>query len=372
VAVDSRPVEVAAPKTAVPVGMALRNHGGLSGVSRYVTVLARRLPAEGFEAVVLARDWPDGAPGPRVPWFSLNSWTRAASFDWLARRGLKARGVRLVHGHGDLSRQDVLSLHNCDAAAARFVPGAKISAGTAFMRRRQLGPDGARVLIVYSERVRRDAAEFYGVPEARLRRVYFGVDQERFHPGRRDAARAALLKAAGWPAETRIVLAVLSGDPVKRNFSLTARAVDILSKKSPAALCLVGKAVWETDPAARALRNVGRLYHAPATPAVEDFYAAADALALPAHYEEFGLPALEALASGCPPVVGERCGAAELLTEGRDGEIVRSLDDPEELAAKLADVMDAPARREAARRAAAPHTWERHAAAVARIYRELL
>jgi UDP-glucose:(heptosyl)LPS alpha-1,3-glucosyltransferase len=352
------------------VGIAVRNFSLMTGVSRVVGELAKRLPGEGVEALILANRLPrekfDGAAVEKVRMLTLSSTLRAASFDWLARRRLAGR-VDLVHGHGDLTRQDVLSVHNCDAAAARHVPdGRRPSGGVDYVRRRQF--DGCRLVIADSEMVRRDLAEFYGVDAAKVRTVYYGVDLERFHPRRRPEARAALLAAAGWPAETRVVLAVLSGDPAKRNFPLLARAVRRLAEKGPAALCVVGNADWESNEDARALRDRGRLHAAPATPEVERYFAAGDVLALPAFYEEFGLTVLEALASGCPAVVSRRCGAAEVVADGKTGYVFDDLKEPEELIDRLEK---APSLDGAACRAAAEKfTWARHAAETARVYRE--
>jgi UDP-glucose:(heptosyl)LPS alpha-1,3-glucosyltransferase len=351
----------------------------MTGVSRYVKEVASRLPGHGYDPVVLARRLPaDGNALPpglkvsRVPAVSLTSWTRAASFDLLARRGLRKRGAALVHGQGDLASQDVLSVHNCDAAAAVHVPdNRRPSPGTQYIRKRQFSPDGSRLIIVNSDMVLRDTVHFYNVPPEKIRRVYYGVDLERFHPRRRPAARAALLARSGWPQDVSVVLSVLSGDPAKRNVSLLPQAVELLDRKRPAALCVVGPVARLDQPAAARLAGKGRLLHVPATLDVESFFAAADAFALPAHYEEFGLTVLESLASGCPPVVSRRCGAAEVVTGGVDGEVFFDLKDPSELALGLEKVLNSPDRRPACRRTAEKFSWDNQVKEVVAVYREL-
>ncbi len=366
----------------IPVGIALRNFSLGTGVSRAVAELSRRLPGLGFEPVLLAHRRPragirapDGAPlrveyAPLIP---FPSRLRAASFDAWCRWRLSSRGVRLVHGQGDLTRQTVLSVHNCDAAAARHVPdGRRPSPGVEYVRRRQFGPGGCDVVIANSDMVRRDLTEFYGVRPERIRRVYLGVDLERFHPRRREEARRALLRRTGWAPETAVVLTVISGDIRKRNAGLLARAVEILAQRRPAALCAVGDAAWDREEPVRRLAEAGKFSAAPATPRVEEFYAAADVFALPAHYEEFGLTVLEALASGCPAVVGARCGAAELVREGENGRVFHDLKEPEELAAALERTLSLPGGAAAARRTAEAHSWDRHAREIVQIYREVL
>ncbi len=360
----------------IPVGYGLRNFSGMTGVSRYLREVARRLPQAGFEARIATRR--HGASEKslavsQVPWIPLTSWSRAASFDYFARRRLKSMGARLVHGLGDLTRQDIVSVNNCDAAAARYVPdGRKPSAGVDYVRRGQFSPEGSRVIIAISDLVRRDVVEFYGVPPEKIVRLYFGVDLDKFHPRRRSGSRARLLSAAGWPEETKVVLSVLSGDPAKRNFSLLARAVERLSEKHPAALCVVGNIPWQKDEAAARLAGKKIFHHVPATPQVEDYYAAADAFALPAHYEEFGLTVLEALASGCPVVSSRRCGASELLVKGYNGDVFDDMNDPEELSELLRGILFSGGGYSGARATAEKYSWEKHVTDLTDIYRKLL
>ncbi|MBI4397048.1 MAG: glycosyltransferase family 4 protein [Elusimicrobia bacterium] len=374
---DPRPVE----DVTVSVGFALRNFSLMTGVSRCVSELARRLPAHGFEPVVFANRLPKGAvrkldgsalPTCFVPWIPFTSKSRAASFDWVARKLLASRGAQLIHGEGDLTRQDVLTVNNCDAAAARYVPdGRSPSAGVEYVRKAQFSPDGSRIILAVSDRVRRDLSEFYGVPPEKVRRVYLGVDADRFHPNRREPTRATLLKQAGLPAETRLALMVLSGDPAKRNLSLAARAVEQLSRRAPLALCLVGNTAWREDAAACRLHERGRLLHVPPTLHVEDYFAAADVFILPAFYEEFGLTVLESLSSGCPCVVSARCGAAELIADGANGYVFSNLEDPGELIEALPKALSLRERENTCRKTAEEHSWEKHVSEVVDVYREL-
>jgi glycosyltransferase involved in cell wall biosynthesis len=165
---------------------------------------------------------------------------------------------------------------------------------------------------------------------------------------------------------------VLSGDPAKRHFSLAARAVELLTRRLNAALLVVGNVDWRREASAARLKEKGRLRHVPATLKVEDFFAAADVFALPAYYEEFGVTVLEALASGCPPVVSARCGAAELITNGSNGYVFGNLKDPEELMEGLSKALALRGQKNSCRDTAELYSWERHAREVAGIYRELL
>src|SRR4029079_8151257 len=53
---------------------------------------------------------------------------------------------------------------------------------------------------------------------------------------------------------------------------------------------------------------------------------AADCLVLPSRNESFGMVVPEALAAGLPVLVSDRVGASDLVTEGRNGWVVRAGD----------------------------------------------
>jgi UDP-glucose:(heptosyl)LPS alpha-1,3-glucosyltransferase len=107
---------------------------------------------------------------------------------------------------------------------------------------------------------------------------------------------------------------------------------------------------------------------------VETLYAASDLVALPTRYEPFGNVHLEALASGLPVITSPRSGAAEILTHGRDGYILRDPEDPSELATAI-DSLAEPSRQHrwegAARETAERFTYQAQVDNLMAVYREL-
>ncbi len=363
-----------------PVGLAVNDlaSGGTPG--RVALGLARRLLAFGIEPRLAVHrvgtvdlNTPDGRPldVETVGEWPFFSWLRAYSFDRAARRRLADRQVQLIHGHGDLIAQDVLSVYFCEKTRQRRVPGAPaIPAGIGYLRRFQFGPGGARVILAPSEMVRGDLAEGYDADPAAVRVLTPGVDLRRFSMEDRGQNRFTLNRATGWTDQHKVILAVVTDDPATQNLRLLAEAVDRLAGRTPAAFCLIGPVDLGKDPAVQRLAAAGRFFQVPMTHHVEKYFSAADVYVLPAHYEEFGLTVLDALASGTPAVVSGRTGAREVLAPGVNGNLVEDLGDP----AALADVVEKTwaLDRAACRRSVEGRTWEVYAQAVAAIYQSLM
>jgi alpha-1,3-rhamnosyl/mannosyltransferase len=102
-------------------------------------------------------------------------------------------------------------------------------------------------------------------------------------------------------------------------------------------------------------------------------YSLARVLVLPSFYEGFGLPALEAMACGTPPIVSDRSSLPEVVG---DVGLLIDPDDPGTLLKALDRVLDDEtwhaAQRSASLRRAALFTWERTAQIVLNTYRSCL
>jgi UDP-glucose:(heptosyl)LPS alpha-1,3-glucosyltransferase len=228
-----------------------------------------------------------------------------------------------------------------------------------------------QAVICNSRMVRDDIAARFDVAQDKLRLIYNGVDTAHFHPGLREAHRAALRGKVGVGEAEGVVLFVGSGFERKGVATLLE-----------AAAVLPGIHVWVVgrDRAQAAFqRRAARLGIAERVrffgpqPDVRPFYGAADLFCLPTLYDPFPNAALEALASGLPLVTTTTSGAAELVEEGSNGAVCVA-GDAAALAARLGTLLGSgptPQQRAAARAAAEPYTLEATAAQLLDLYREL-
>jgi glycosyltransferase involved in cell wall biosynthesis len=185
-------------------------------------------------------------------------------------------------------------------------------------------------VIVNSRFTAGEVVELLSVPKDRLVVAHPGVDP-RFRP---DGEGADL----GGP----YVLCVSTLEP-RKNLPALVAAFQVLRQRRPELmLALAGLEGWEQLPIAR--EGVRLLGFVPDEELAE-LYRGAVAFAYPSRFEGFGMPVVEALASGTPAVVSshpsldEACGDAALRADPDDQEafaeaLARALDPGPELRAR--------------------------------------
>ncbi|MBN1529344.1 MAG: glycosyltransferase family 4 protein [Thermoleophilaceae bacterium] len=173
----------------------------------------------------------------------------------------------------------------------------------------------ARLVLTVSEFSRREIVDVLGIPEERIRVVPNGVD-ERFRPDADpEPARAAHALARPYVLAVGTRIARKNLDALGPTRAALDRAgIDLVAAGSPRDYMRDSP-----DPPVRSLGYVAD-EHLPG------LYAGARALVMPSLYEGFGLPCLEAMASGVPVVAADRtalpevCGDAALLVDPDDQE----------------------------------------------------
>jgi len=341
--------------------------GRLHGIARYALELARVLPALAPDLAFEGLGPPGGLPelGPLAPGFTVHA-APAAFLSPLEQPALAAvlRRLRPSLFHATSFSVPLLwrgplvaTLHD----AAHLVRGDEFGALTAVYYRLVVRPTvrRARALLTVSEFARRELAGRLGVPESRWTVVPPGVDA-RFRPPTPEE-RLAVRARYGLPP--RYLLAVGNPKPHK-NLALLAR----IAARLPVPLVLLaGEAAGRVFPSpTRVLSQVDEA-HLPA------LYGGADALLLPSRHEGFGLPALEAMASGSP-VLAANAGSLPEVTGGAAG--LLDPDAPEAWLAASTALLEDPGMRarwvSAGRERARAYTWERCARQTLAVYRSAL
>jgi D-inositol-3-phosphate glycosyltransferase len=289
---------------------------------------------------------------------------------WVARLARERWDSPMVHSFHTLGRVKNLSLADGDQPEppTRLAGEERVAAA-------------ADCLVAPTPVEARQLVELYGAAPARVRVVPYGVDRERFHPGDREAARAAL------GVTRRHVLAFVGRLQPLKAPDVAVLALAALVRQRPdldVELLVIGGASGNggSEPAglAKLAADAGvadrvRFLAAQPHDRLATVYRAADLVLMPSWSESFGLVALEAQACGTPVVAAEVGGLQHAVGDGTTGVLVAS-HQPEAWAGAVARLLSNPRRLAAmgaaAARFAGANGWDRTAARLLGIYGDLV
>ncbi|MEV0676616.1 D-inositol-3-phosphate glycosyltransferase [Actinosynnema sp. NPDC050436] len=276
---------------------------------------------------------------------------------WLAR---ERWGVPLVHTAHTLAKVKNANLALSDTPEPRM---------------RVIGEEQvvaeADLLVANTDVEAAELVGLYAADPAKVRVVPPGVDLDRFTPGDRGAARAAL----GLRPEDVVLTFVGRIQPLKAPDVLVRAAAEVLRREPGLRDRLVVQVVG--GPSGTGLRTPEELKRLAGELGVADVvrflppqggadlarvYRAADVVAVPSHNESFGLVALEAQACGTPVVAAAVGGLPVAVRDGVSGVLVDG-HEPAAWARALESVALRPAHREELAAAAVGHarrfSWDR-------------
>ena len=249
---------------------------------------------------------------------------------------------------------------------------------TARLYRRMSYPRTAKVadaIVINSESLRHEVMRYLNVDPAKLRLIPEAVDHDLFRPGDADEARAHVTERCG--VTRPFLLFVSSLWPYKNCEGLLRAFAAAKSELGDRQLAVVGPGrdvayVAELKALAEQLGIADDVVWVGGVPLEEtvQFYRAADVFAYPSFNETFGLPILEAMATGCPVVTSntsampETAGGCALLADPYD---------PESIADALVKACGPEGERLRASglERAAEFTWDATAERTLDVYREV-
>lgn len=360
-----------------------------TGIGHYVAELATALTREPDVQLSLFHGWGWSPQLPQTakPGYSkLSPLLRRVPGAYQARRWLeqkrfdqgRSKAIDLYHEPSlwplAFEGPTVITLH--DLTHLRYPETQPPARLKEIERRLSRAVEQAQLILTDSQFIADEARQHFGLPAERLQVAPLGV-AARFHP-RKPEAIDAVLKAHGLE-HRRYFLCVGTLEP-RKNLSLALRAHAGLpeSVRQTFPLFIVGMSGWQqaqlNDELKCALAS-GHVCLAGYLPdeQVAQLLAGARALIFPSYYEGFGLPVLEAMASGTP-VITTRCSAMPEVA-GTAG-IYCKPDDPQGMRDAMARLMEDHPHwqtcREAGLQQAALFSWERCAKVTAQAYRQVL
>lgn len=226
----------------------------------------------------------------------------------------------------------------------------------------------------------------YGADMSKVVTIPPGVDLDRFSPIPKEVAK----REVGIPANHRNILFAGRIEPLKGVDTLL-KAMALIKQQQPEAVrdvcvAIIGGDPWNDNPDAEMARlqelrkqlgvtETVTFLGAKDQDVLPNYYAAAEMVIMPSHYESFGMVALEAMAMGTPVIASEVGGLAFLVRDGRNGFLVPSRD-PEALAERIFTLLlDDACRAELGRQAregALAYDWPHISDKILNVYRRVV
>jgi glycosyltransferase involved in cell wall biosynthesis len=196
----------------------------------------------------------------------------------------------------------------------------------------------ADAVITISHAAKAQIVSRLGVPPERVFVAHLGVDTARFRPSRGPREEMVYYPARGWP---------------HKNHARLVEAMELLRRERPGLrLVLTGGGLEALGPLPEWVDVRGLV----SAQEVERLYATAGCLAFPSLFEGFGLPPLEAMASGCPVAASTAGSLPEVVG---DAAVLFDPTDPVAIADGIARALDAsPSRVDAGLVRARSFTWD--------------
>jgi UDP-glucose:(heptosyl)LPS alpha-1,3-glucosyltransferase len=230
------------------------------------------------------------------------------------------------------------------------------------------------LLAVSSHKMEQDLERCF-CRKGRMALVYNGVDLDQMNPARRQSLREKARSDLRL-SESAFAILLIGNDWKNKGLRCLIEAVGSLSIPH---LCILVAGHDKSFSYPDILRRSGlenRMTILPIVSQVESYYAAADMYAGPSLEDSFGMPPLEAMASGLPVIVSRQAGVSELVTHGVDGFVLEDPTDSRQLAELIRRIYEnANLRRELGARAevtARQYAWQRNADEMKKVFEECL
>ncbi|MDI3341063.1 MAG: glycosyltransferase family 1 protein [Sphaerobacter sp.] len=231
--------------------------------------------------------------------------------------------------------------------------------------------DRAAAVIAVSQTTAADLTRHYGIAAERITVIPNGVDP-LFRPPSPELVQQVLARL-----EVRAPYFIIVGtvEP-RKNHQTVLRAFEEVHRAHPdVSLVIVGRPGWLAEPIVAAIKAAARRLPIRWLSQVDDsllpaLYSGSLALVYPSWYEGFGLPIVEAMASGAPVVTSDHGALAEVAG---DAALLAPAGDAGALAALMCRLIEEPDLRadrvRRGQRHAAHFTWDAAAEAHLAVYR---
>ena len=336
------------------IGLTTTVYDKQGGISRYVSEISQSMSYENEVCVLTAcaKHRPAGIRFEHVPIIWKPISLRVLSFalgNVFQIRKMKKNGFDVVNSQGaEAVNSDIVTMQSVQKAAFRQFSRER---GLAYRILKGFEPRNnivlkieknnmkkAKKIIAIAEGVKQDIIRNYGVEDERIDVIHSGVNLDEFNPKNRDKYFEQIRRMHDISFDDTLLL--FCGWEFKRK-GLKYIIEALGSFNEQVKLIVVGgadKRRYIKDAKRQGVEK--RVVFAGHQKNIERYFAASDIFVFPTKYEPFGLVITEAMASGIPAVTTRTAGAAELITDGKDGMLLDARVSTKNLVKKLGYILE--------------------------------
>lgn len=369
------------------IAIVARNISGKTGTSNTIIKQARWLAEKNWDVTLIgSRISKTAVSHPHIhcryiPDIKIGGYIKHRLFAAWAGFSTRNNKFSIIHGHGDMLSQDILSLHNCihkthEAINKNSGPS---KSGAAKIHAQQLSKQKFQFLIANSRLMKDDLINRYQIPDEKITVIYPGHDPGQFNTKDKETARNEVCKKLQIPSNNFIIGFLSSGDFKKRNLTILLKSVALLPKNGRVAYkCIVtgyDKSIPEYITLSKQLGIADSVIFAGSQHDTAPYFKSFDVYVHPAHFEEFGQTVQEALACGVPTITTSTTGAHELFTDEAKDFILHNPEDAHKLSSMILYLMKNPIQQKKLGQSLPPmvshNTWETNFTKVSAVYDRL-
>jgi UDP-glucose:(heptosyl)LPS alpha-1,3-glucosyltransferase len=294
-----------------------------SGVSRLVRAQIELLVSMGAEAHIVSEKVNrevfenTGAKVHKTFRWPFKGVYRRRFFRSRVQQKLQRLKPDMVIGHGDIVEQTVCFMHNCVHLEHELTKDLPLPSDDemGIMHSEVVSSKAFDVLVCNSELMKRDLVSRFSLEDKQVEVIYPSFDETGFQNEPED-----IRKAVGISQKALVIGLITSGGFEKRNVRFFLDVSAQLDVTQDLHIVVAGNGSPENyrELIAKSKHPVSFL---PSIDRVENYYSMLDVFVLPAHIEEFGMSALEAMYFSKPVVLHKQVGASEIL-EGDSREFI--------------------------------------------------
>ncbi|QNI01468.1 glycosyltransferase family 4 protein [Halomonas sp. SH5A2] len=315
-----------AKKTRPLAAIAIRQVEKNTGASRNAFEQTKALSELGYNVIILAERGnrqnakQQGAKLVKLPRWPIKGPFRRFWFNRLVKAWCKIKSPDLLISHGDAESTDVIYMHNCVHLASDRISGMLLPEKheTGSIHDYVLSKRNYNLVVANSFLMANDLRERYDIPDNKIEVIYPCYDADFFNIEKAQKYRNSARRELNICDDKLLIGLITSGNFKKRNVSGFINICKLINEKIPhrCHFLVVGKDnMQEYQQLATDNGIEDQFTWRTTTHNVTKLYGALDLFLLPAHIEEFGRVALEAMACGTPTLVSSWVGASEILED---------------------------------------------------------